>query len=69
MRHRSLSLRPTPRARPAARGERDMAVGNVVGGVVGAKLAIKQGNRLILVLLIVVMIATGIKLLWPYVAS
>lgn len=40
-----------------------MATGNVIGGVVGAKLAIKKGNRLIFWFLIVVMIATGIKLI------
>jgi len=40
-----------------------MAVGNLLGGVVGAKLAIKKGNRLIFGFLIVVMIATGIKLI------
>lgn len=40
-----------------------MAAGNVVGGVVGAKLAIAKGNRLIFGFLIVVMIATGLKLL------
>ncbi|QDV88403.1 hypothetical protein TBK1r_74350 [Stieleria magnilauensis] len=40
-----------------------MAVGNVIGGVVGAKLAIKKGNRLIFGFLIVVMIATGLKLI------
>lgn len=40
-----------------------MAVGNVVGGVVGAKLAIKKGNRLIFWFLIVVMVATGTKLI------
>lgn len=42
-----------------------MAVGNVLGGYVGAKLAIKKGRRLIFALLIIVMIATGVKLLWP----
>lgn len=42
-----------------------MAVGNVLGGYVGAKLAIKKGRRLIFAFLIVVMIATGAKLLWP----
>ncbi len=42
-----------------------MAVGNLLGGYVGAKLAIKKGRRLIFAFLIVVMIATGIKLLWP----
>jgi hypothetical protein len=40
-----------------------MAVGNVLGGVVGAKLAIKKGNRLIFGFLVVVMVATGIKLI------
>lgn len=39
-----------------------MAVGNVFGGIVGAKLAIAKGNRLIFGFLIVVMVATGIKL-------
>lgn len=39
-----------------------MATGNVIGGFVGAKLAIKKGNRLIFGFLIVVMIATGVKL-------
>jgi len=42
-----------------------MAVGNLLGGYVGARLAIKKGHRLILAFLIVVMIATGVKLLWP----
>lgn len=41
-----------------------MACGNLGGGVVGAKLAIKKGNRLIFGFLVTVMIATGIKLLW-----
>lgn len=40
-----------------------MAGGNLAGGFVGAKLAIKKGNRLIFSFLIVVMLATGIKLL------
>ncbi|WP_182866458.1 sulfite exporter TauE/SafE family protein [Rhodopirellula sp. JC639] len=40
-----------------------MAGGNLLGGVVGAKLAIKKGNRLIFWFLIVVMIATGLKLI------
>jgi uncharacterized membrane protein YfcA len=43
-----------------------MAAGNVLGGVVGAKLAIRKGNRLVLIFLVVVMVATGIKLLWPW---
>jgi uncharacterized membrane protein YfcA len=42
-----------------------MAVGNVLGGVVGAKLAIRKGNRLIVVFMIIVMIATGIELVVP----
>ncbi len=40
-----------------------MALGNTLGGHVGAKLAIKKGSRLIFAFLIVVMIATGLKLL------
>lgn len=40
-----------------------MASGNVLGGVVGAKLAIKKGNRMIFGFLVVVMIATGTKLI------
>ena len=40
-----------------------MAVGNVSGGVVGAKLAIKKGNRMIFGFLLVVMVATGCKLI------
>ncbi len=42
-----------------------MAAGNALGGVVGAKLAIDKGNKLVVVFLVVVMIATGVKLLWP----
>ena len=42
-----------------------MAVGNAAGGVVGAKLAINKGNKLVVVFLVVVMVATGIQLLWP----
>ena len=41
-----------------------MAIGNVIGGVVGARLAIKRGNRLIFTFLVVVMIATGLHLIW-----
>ncbi|QDT12102.1 sulfite exporter TauE/SafE family protein [Stieleria marina] len=40
-----------------------MATGNVLGGVAGAKLAIKKGNRLIFGFLVVVMVATGTKLI------
>lgn len=42
-----------------------MALGNMAGGVVGAKLAIRKGNKLVLAFLIVVMVLTGIKLLLP----
>lgn len=42
-----------------------MAVGNLAGGYVGAKLAIRKGRKLIFALLIVVMVATGLKLIWP----
>lgn len=41
-----------------------MAIGNLLGGVVGAKLAIKKGNRLIFAFLMVVMVGTGIKLVF-----
>lgn len=40
-----------------------MAVGNFVGGIVGAKLAISKGKRLIFGVLVTVMIATGLKLI------
>ena len=40
-----------------------MAIGNLLGGFIGARLAIKKGNRLIFGFLIVVMVATGIKLI------
>lgn len=40
-----------------------MAVGNLLGGIVGARLAIKKGNRLIFWFLIIVMVATGLKLI------
>lgn len=40
------------------------AVGNMLGGYVGAKLAIRKGNRLIFGFLIVVMVLTGIHLIW-----
>jgi uncharacterized membrane protein YfcA len=39
------------------------AVGNLVGGIIGARLAIKKGNKLIFGFLVVVMFATGAKLL------
>ncbi len=42
-----------------------MAAGNLLGGWAGARLAIKKGSRLIFALLMVVMIATGLKMLWP----
>ncbi len=41
-----------------------MASGNVMGGFAGAKLAIRKGNRLIFWFVVVVMIVTGIKLLF-----
>jgi len=41
-----------------------MAFGNVIGGVVGARLAIKKGNRLVFGFLVVVMVATGGKMLF-----
>lgn len=40
-----------------------MAAGNVLGGFVGAKLAIKKGNKFVLGFLMVVMLLTGIQLL------
>ncbi len=39
-----------------------MAIGNFAGGLVGARLAIHKGQKFIFVFLILVMIATGIKL-------
>lgn len=45
------------------------AVGNIAGGYVGAKLAIKKGNRLIFGVMVVVMVATGAKLVWPTIAA
>ena len=39
------------------------SMAHVLGGIVGAQLAIKKGNRLIFAFLIVVMVATGIKLI------
>ncbi len=41
-----------------------MAAGNVVGGAWGARLAIRKGNTLVMVLLVAVMLATGVQLLW-----
>lgn len=46
-----------------------MAIGNLAGGYVGAKLAISKGKKLVFVFLIVVMIATGVRLLWPAIQS
>ena len=40
-----------------------MSIGNVLGGVVGAKLAIKKGSRLIFGFLVSVMVLTGSKLI------
>lgn len=42
-----------------------MAMGNLFGGFAGARLAITRGSRFIFAFLIIVMIATGVKLLWP----
>ena len=41
-----------------------MAVGNLAGGYFGARLAISRGERLIFALLLVVMVFTGLRLLW-----
>lgn len=41
-----------------------MASGNIVGGVVGARLAIKKGNRLVFGFLVFVMVCTGVKMLF-----
>lgn len=40
-----------------------LAAGNMVGGYIGARLAIAKGNRLIFAALLVVMVLTGLKLL------
>lgn len=40
-----------------------MGLGNLAGGIVGARLAIRKGNRLVFAFLVVVMLATGLKLL------
>jgi uncharacterized membrane protein YfcA len=40
-----------------------MAAGNVAGGVVGAKLAIERSSRFVFVFLVIVMLATGVKLI------
>ncbi len=40
-----------------------MAGGNLIGGYVGAHLALRRGQNLIFIFMIVVMVATGIKLL------
>ena len=40
-----------------------MAIGNILGGYIGAKLAIKKGNKLIFGFLVLVMIATSLNLL------
>ena len=39
------------------------AAGNVVGGVVGARLAIDKGNKLIFWFMVIVMVGTGLRLL------
>lgn len=45
-----------------------MAAGNLGGGVVGAKLAIRKGQGLIFIFLIAVMLATGLKMLYDALA-
>ncbi|QDT00708.1 sulfite exporter TauE/SafE family protein [Adhaeretor mobilis] len=40
-----------------------MAAGNLAGGVFGAKLAMKKGESLVFAFLIIVMVATGLKML------
>ena len=42
-----------------------LGAGNLLGALVGAKLAIAKGNRLIFSLVVIVMVATAIHLLWP----
>ena len=42
-----------------------LAVGNLMGGYVGARIAISKGQKLVFTFLMVVMVATGLKLLWP----
>ncbi|MDC0936796.1 sulfite exporter TauE/SafE family protein [Pirellulales bacterium] len=41
-----------------------MAAGNLAGGFVGARIAISKGQRLIFTFLIIVMVITGVRLLW-----
>jgi len=41
-----------------------LAVGNTLGAPLGAKLAMKQGAKLIFVFVVLVMLATGVKLVW-----
>ncbi|MCA9236701.1 MAG: sulfite exporter TauE/SafE family protein [Planctomycetales bacterium] len=45
-----------------------MATGNLLGGIVGARMALKEGKQLIFNVMIVVMVATGLKLVWPAVS-
>lgn len=46
-----------------------MAIGNLMGGLVGARLAIHKGEKFIFAFVIVVMIATGSKMVWDVVAG
>jgi len=41
-----------------------LTLGNIPGAILGARLAVARGARLIFAALIVVMIATGVRLLW-----
>jgi uncharacterized membrane protein YfcA len=43
-----------------------LAIGSAMGGHIGAKLAIHRGNRFVVALLVLVMLATGANLLYPY---
>ncbi|MEM7477032.1 MAG: sulfite exporter TauE/SafE family protein [Planctomycetota bacterium] len=43
-----------------------VASGNIVGGIVGAKLAIKKGSQLIFAFLVVVMVLTGCNLIFDF---
>lgn len=42
-----------------------LAAGNTAGAPLGAKLAMRKGAKLIFAFVLIVMVATGAKLLWP----
>ncbi|MCP4192471.1 MAG: sulfite exporter TauE/SafE family protein [Planctomycetaceae bacterium] len=46
-----------------------LAIGNLAGGYVGARIAISKGQKLVFAFLMIVMVATGLKLLWPSATS